>query len=129
MGNDEEIDIQRPDVHEEEIHKLKYNLYLGLFRDCVPAIKECEEIIKNKKLLCQRVIIQCIEIINGQKIFHPKKYIFIPPNGKRELFFEIEKNKVLKISRGKNIIMQFGMKVGENFKKLKDLHEKILIVH
>ena len=81
------------DVSKEEIHEVKYNLCLGLFRDCVPAIKECEEIVNNKNLIGQRVIIQDLEINGEQKILHPKKYIFIPPSGQKVLFFEIEGNK------------------------------------
>ena len=79
----------KEDLDREEINELKYNLYLGLFRDCVPATKECEEIIKNRYLVGQRVIIQPVERKDGQKIFHPKKYVFIPPNGNRELYFNI----------------------------------------
>ena len=111
------------DVSKEEIHEVKYNLCLGLFRDCVPAIKECEEIVNNKNLIGQRVIIQDLEINGEQKILHPKKYIFIPPSGQKVLFFEIEGNKVLKISKGENISMELGKKDGENYKKEKDLNK------
>ena len=114
---------KKDDEEEEEIHELKYNLYLGLFRDCVPAIEECKEIIKNRNLVGQRVIIQKVEMNKEQKIFHPKKYIFIPPNGNKELLFEIEKNKVLKITKDENITMELGTKDGEEFKKEKDLIE------
>jgi len=114
---------QKKDDDKEEIHEVKYNLYLGLFRDCVPAIEECKEIIKNRNLVGQRVIIQKVEMNKEQKIFHPKKYIFIPPNGKKELLFEIEENKVLKIKKGENITMELGTKNGENFQKEKDLIE------
>jgi len=114
---------QKKDDDKEEIHEVKYNLYLGLFRDCVPAIEECKEIIKNRNLVGQRVIIQKVEMNKEQKIFHPKKYIFIPPNGNKELLFEIEKNKVLKIKKDENITMELGTKDGEEFKKEKDLIE------
>ena len=114
---------QKKDDDKEEIHELKYNLYLGLFRDCVPAIEEYKEIIKNRNLVGQRVIIQKVEMNKEQTIFHPKKYIFIPPNGKKELLFEIEENKVLKIKKDENITMELGTKDGENFKKEKDLIE------
>jgi len=121
--NSKKSKSQKKDDDEEEIHELKYNLYLGLFRDCVPAIEECKEIIKNRNLVGQRVIIQKVEMNKEQKIFHPKKYIFIPPNGNKELLFEIEKNKVLKIKKDENITMELGTKDGEEFKKEKDLIE------
>jgi len=121
--NSKKSKSQKKDDDEEEIHELKYNLYLGLFRDCVPAIEECKEIIKNRNLVGQRVIIQKVEMNKEQKIFHPKKYIFIPPNGNKELLFEIEKNKVLKITKDENITMELGTKDGEEFKKEKDLIE------
>ena len=71
--NSKKSKSQKKDDDEEEIHELKYNLYLGLFRDCVPAIEECKEIIKNRNLVGQRVIIQKVEMNKEQKIFHPKK--------------------------------------------------------
>ena len=114
---------KKSDVRKEEIHELKYNLYLGLFRDCVPAINNCEEIIKNRNLMGQRVTIQRLEILKEQKIFYPKKYIFIPPNGKKELFFEIKENIFLKISKEENIKMELYKKSGKNNEKLRDLKE------
>ena len=39
------------------------------------------------------------------------------------LFFEIERNKVLKISKRENISMELGKKYGENFIKEKNLNE------
>ena len=114
---------QKSDVDKEEIHELKYNLYLGLFKNCVPEVEECKEIIQNRNLVGQRVIIQKVEINKEQNIFHPKKYIFIPPNGKKELLFEIEENQIIKIKKDENITMELGTKDGENFKKEKDLIE------
>ena len=113
----------KEDLDREEINELKYNLYLGLFRDCVPATKECEEIIKNRYLVGQRVIIQPVERKDGQKIFHPKKYVFIPPNGNRELSFNIGGDKVLKITKGKNLTMQLITGIGGNFQVTKYLNE------
>ena len=113
----------KEDLDREEINELKYNLYLGLFRDCVPATKECEEIIKNRYLVGQRVIIQPVERKDGQKIFHPKKYVFIPPNGNRELYFNIGGDKRLKISKGKNLTMQLITGFGTNFQVTKYLNE------
>ena len=68
-----DLKSKKSDVRKEEIHELKYNLYLGLFRNCVPAINNCEEIIKNRNLMGQRVTIQSLEIFKEQKIFYPKK--------------------------------------------------------
>ena len=110
-------------VKPEEIHEVKYNLYLGLYRDCVPAIKECEKVINNRNLIGRRIVIQQVEKSNGQNIFHPKKYIFIPPNESKELFFEIGGNEFLKVKKGKNISMELCKKVGEKFEKEKDLKE------
>ena len=66
----------KDDFKKEEIHELKYNLYLGLFRDCVPETEEFKETIKDRCLEGERVIIQSLEKKDGQKIFHPKKYFF-----------------------------------------------------
>ena len=110
-------------VKPEEIHEVKYNLYLGLYRDCVPAIKECEKVINNRNLIGRRLVIQQVEKSNGQNIFHPKKYIFIPPNESKELFFEIGGNEFLKVKKGENISMELCKKVGEKFEKEKDLKE------
>ena len=110
-------------VKPEEIHEVKYNLYLGLYRDCVPAIKECEKVINNRNLIGRRIVIQQVEKSNGQNIFHPKKYIFIPPNESKELFFEIGENEFLKVKKGENISMELCKKVGEKFEKEKDLKE------
>ena len=113
----------KSNVKVEEIHEVKYNLYLGLYRDCVPAIKECEKVINNRNLIGRRIVIQQVEKSNGQNIFHPKKYIFIPPNESKELFFEIGGNEFLKVKKGKNISMELCKKVGEKFEKEKDLKE------
>ena len=113
----------KSNVKVEEIHEVKYNLYLGLYRDCVPAIKECEKVINNRNLIGRRIVIQQVEKSNGQNIFHPKKYIFIPPNESKELFFEIGENEFLKVKKGKNISMELCKKVGEKFEKEKDLKE------
>ena len=110
-------------VKPEEIHEVKYNLYLGLYRDCVPAIKECEKVINNRNLIGRRIVIQQVEKSNGQNIFRPKKYIFIPPNESKELFFEIGENEFLKVKKGENISMELCKKVGEKFEKEKDLKE------
>ena len=113
----------KSNVKVEEIHEVKYNLYLGLYRDCVPAIKECEKVINNRNLIGRRIVIQQVEKSNGQNIFHPKKYIFIPPNESKELFFEIGENEFLKVKKGENISMELCKKVGEKFEKEKDLKE------
>ena len=113
----------KDDFKKEEIHELKYNLYLGLFRDCVPATEEFKETIKDRCLEGERVIIQSLEKKDGQKIFHPKKYFFLPPNGNTESYFNIEKNTVLKISKGKNLTMQLITGFGTNFQVTKYLNE------
>ena len=112
---------QKSDDKGEEIHELKYNLYLGLLRDCVPAINEYKKIINNRNLKGQRVIIQYLEILKDQQNFYPKNYFFIPPSPEKDLFFEIEKDKFLKVSKGENVSMELGMKVGKDFEKKKDL--------
>ena len=56
--------------------ELKYSLYLGLFRDCVPATEKCAKIMKKRDLIGHRVIIQPIEIREEQKHFLQKKIYF-----------------------------------------------------
>ena len=105
----------------EEIHELKYNLYLGLIRGCVPEVEKYKEIIKDRNLIGHRVIIQKIVIDKERKFFHPKKYIFMPPNKNKDLYFTINEKEVLKISKGENVTMQLGKGSGSNFEKTIDL--------
>ena len=105
----------------EEIHELKYNLYLGLIKGCVPEVEKYKDIIKDRNLIGHRVIIQKIVIDKKRKFFHPKKYIFMPPNKNKDLYFTINENEVLKISKGENVTMQLGKGSGSNFKKTIDL--------
>ena len=112
---------QNNNPKKEEIHELKYNLYLGLFRDCVPAVEIYKEIMKDRNLMGHRVTMQKIVIDKEQKFFHPKEYIFIPPNENNDLYFTINKDKVLKISKDKKVTMQLGKGFGDKFEKTKDL--------
>ena len=112
---------KKSEVREEEIHELKYNLYLGLFRDCLPAINDYKKIINKRNLKGQSLIIQLVEILEDQQVFHQKNYFFMPPGPEKELFFEIEENKFLKVSKGENVNMELCMKVDKDFKKIKDL--------
>ena len=105
----------------EEIHELKYNLYLGLIKGCVPEVEKYKDIIKDRNLIGHRVIIQKIVIDKERKFFHPKKYIFMPPNKNKDLYFTINENEVLKISKGENVTMQLGKGSGSNFEKTIDL--------
>ena len=112
---------QSSNPDKEEISELKYSLYLGLFRDCVPATEKCAKIMKKRDLIGHRVIIQPIEIREEQKHFLQKKYIFIPPTEETELYFKIDENNSLKITKGENVTMQLGKGFGVDFKKEKDL--------
>ena len=112
---------QNSNPNKEEISELKYSLYLGLIRDCVPEIKKCAKIMKSRDLIGHRVIIQPIEIREEQKHFLQKKYIFIPPTEETELYFKIDENNSLKVTKGKNVTMQLGTGFGIDFKKEKDL--------
>ena len=112
---------QNSNPNKEEISELKYSLYLGLIRDCVPEIKKCAKIMKSRDLIGHRVIIQPIEIREEQKHFLQKKYIFIPPTEETELYFKIDENNSLKVTKGKNVTMQLGTGFGVDFKKEKDL--------
>ena len=112
---------QNSNPNKEEISELKYSLYLGLIRDCVPEIKKCAKIMKSRDLIGHRVIIQPIEIREEQKHFLQKKYIFIPPTEETELYFKIDENNSLKVTKGKNVTMQLGTGFGADFKKEKDL--------
>ena len=114
---------QNSNPDKEEISELKYCLYLGLFKDCVPEKEKCAKIMKKRELIGHRVIIQPIEILNGQKKFLKKKYIFIPPTPteETELYFKIDDNNSLKITKGENVAMQLGTGSGVDFKKTKDL--------
>ena len=112
---------QNSNPDKEEISELKYCLYLGLFRNCVPANEKCAKIMKKRDLIGHRVTIQTIEIKEEQKLFHPKEYIFIPPTEETELYFKIDENNSLKITKGENVTMQLGTGFGADFKKEKDL--------
>ena len=112
---------QNSNPNKEEISELKYSLYLGLIRDCVPEIKKCAKIMKSRDLIGHRVIIQPIEIREEQKHFLQKKYIFIPPTEETEFYVKIDENNSLKITKGKNVTMQLGTGFGVDFKKEKDL--------
>ena len=112
---------QNSNPNKEEISELKYSLYLGLIRDCVPEIKKCAKIMKSRDLIGHRVIIQPIEIREEQKHFLQKKYIFIPPTEETEFYVKIDENNSLKVTKGKNVTMQLGTGFGVDFKKEKDL--------
>lgn len=77
----------------EEINEMKYNIFLALTKNCIPAYKEFSGVIENRYLKAKRLIIQDIEIPEYEAIFKPKKFIFIPRNNMPE--FETDNGKVV----------------------------------
>ena len=61
----------------KEISKVKYNLFLGITKDCQPSYDKFDDVMDGSDLIGQRLIIQDIELSNNGINFQPKKYIFI----------------------------------------------------
>ena len=94
----------------EEINEMKYNIFLALTKNCIPAYDEFSGVIENRYLKAKRLIIQDIEIPEYEAIFKPKKFIFIPRNNMPE--FETDNGKVVfeKETENKNETMKLNGK-------------------
>ena len=111
----------------EEINEMKYNIFLALTKNCIPAYDEFSGVIENRYLKAKRLIIQDIEIPEYEAIFKPKKFIFIPRNNMPE--FETDNGKVVfeKETENKNETMKLNGKdliSGKNFNIENIINEK-----
>ena len=94
-----EISIKKRD----EIHKVKYNIFLALNSKCNPATNEFQDILEGRYLRDKRLVIQDIEKSEGITNYGSKRYAFKPLNSKE--IFKIE-NDVIEIKKqGNRLIM------------------------
>ena len=90
-----EISIEK----REEIHEVKYNIFLALNIKCIPAKDEFQDILKEKYLRAKRLVIQDIVKSEGITNYGEKRYVFIPLNSKE--IFQIGKD-IIEIKKEKN---------------------------
>ena len=110
----------------EEIHEVKYNIFLALNSKCKPAKDEFEDLLKEKYLKAKRLVIQDIEISEGDINYGPKRYIFIPL--KNQPNFEIDKDKIKIEKQNNKLVMKLNDKLlinEENFNKIYPNNDKI----
>ena len=98
---------QKNKQNAEEINEIKYNIFLALTKNCIPAYNEFRGVIENRYLKGKRLIIQDIEIPEFEACFKPKKFIFIPRKNMPEFVTDngtvIFEQKNLKLN-GKDLI-------------------------
>ena len=119
---------QKNKENAEEINEMKYNIFLALTKNCIPAYNEFSGVIDDRYLKAKRLIIQDIEIPEYEAIYKPKKFIFIPRKNKPE--FETDNGKVVfqTKSEKKNETMKLNGKdliSGKNFNIENIINEKI----
>ena len=98
---------QKNKQNAEEINEIKYNIFLALTKNCIPAYNEFRGVIENRYLKGKRLIIQDIEIPEFEACFKPKKFIFIPRKNMPEFVTDngtvVFEQKNLKLN-GKDLI-------------------------
>ena len=96
----------------EEIHEVKYNLFLALTKKCIPAKNEFEGILEDKYFKAKRLMIQDIKLSDGKINYGKKKYVFIPK--KENPNFEFEGNIIKVIKNDKSGIKDVKMYLNDN---------------
>lgn len=120
----------------KEISKVKYNLFLGITKDCQPSYDKFDDVMDGSDLIGQRLIIQDIELSNNGINFQPKKYIFIgykiapifPLENNKQIILSNDANKKVMILNDKKLVSSEDFKlndiINEKIKKINDTNSQ-----